>query len=169
MGGQFVAKLRWEIKFLFPEFSTSSKTIRWVCHEDADTLRRNAQYDMIIGADPLSELGFELVNFNSQRIVWEGVEIPMREKHVISNLQNATGIYYQSLETMVLKKAEARQERILDADSSALDLDDYAHMETHLVKEQQDKLICSLQKYPKLFQRGLGVLNVLPCSLNYGL
>ena len=33
-------------------------------------------------------------------------------------------------------------------------------METHLNKEQQEKLICSLQKYPKLFRGGLGILNV---------
>ena len=34
---------------------------------------------------------------------------------------------------------------------SALDLDDYAHKDTHLSKEQQEKLICSIQEYPKLF------------------
>ena len=41
---------------------------------------------------------------------------------------------------MVLKEAEARQKRILDADYSALDLDDYAHKEKHLSKEQQEYL-----------------------------
>jgi hypothetical protein len=56
----------------------------------------------------------------------------MKEKHIISNLQNATAIYYQSIETTVLKEAEARQKRFLDADYNALDLDDYTHMETHL-------------------------------------
>jgi hypothetical protein len=86
---------------------------------------------MIIGADLLSELGIE-INFSTQRIIWEGVEIPMKDKHIISDLQNATAIYYQSIEPTVLKEAEARQNRILDADYSALDLDDYAHMETHL-------------------------------------
>jgi hypothetical protein len=86
MGGQFVTKLQREIKFKLPEFSTS-KIIHWVCHEDTNTLRRNAQYDMIIGADLLSELGVE-INFNTQRIIWEGIEIPMKEKtHIyISNI-----------------------------------------------------------------------------------
>ena len=55
----------------------------------------------------------------------------------------------------VLKEAEARQKRILDADYSAIDLDDYAHKEMHLSTEQQEKLICSIQKYPKLFRGGL--------------
>ena len=84
-----------------------------------------------------------------------------------SNLQNATAIYYQSIEPTLLKEAEARQKRILDTDYSALDLDDYAHMETHLSNEQQTKLICSLQKYPKLFRGGLlGVDNVPPVLLD---
>jgi hypothetical protein len=133
MGGQFVTKLQREIQFKLPEFSTS-KIIHWVCHKDTNTLRRNAQYDMIIGADLLSELGAEL-NFNTQRIIWEGVEIPMKEKYIISDLQNATAIYYQSIEPTVLKEAEARQTRILDADYSAIALDDYAQMETHLNKQ----------------------------------
>ena len=98
---------------------------------------------MIIGADLLSELRME-INFNTQWIIWEGIEIPMKDKHIISNIRNATAIYYQSIKPTVLKEAEARQKRILDADYSALDLDDYAHNKTHLSKEQQEKLICSI-------------------------
>jgi hypothetical protein len=75
----------------------------------ANTLHKDAQYDMIIGADLLSELGIEL-NFNTQRMIWEGIEIPMKDKNVIlSDLQNATAIYYQSIKPTVLKEAEARQ------------------------------------------------------------
>ena len=87
---------------------------------------------MIIGADLLSELHIE-INYNTQRIIWEGIEIPMKDKHVISDtIRNATAIYHQSIEPTVVKEAEARQKRILDADYSAIDLDDYAHKETHL-------------------------------------
>ena len=71
-------------------------------------VRKNALYDMIIGADLLSELGIE-INFNTQHIVWEGVEIPMKEKQIVSDLQNATAIYYQSIEPTIFKEAEARQ------------------------------------------------------------
>ena len=86
---------------------------------------------MLIGADLLSKLGIE-INFSTQWIIWEGIEIPMKDKHIISDLQNATAIYYQSIQPTVLKEAEARQKRILD-------LDDYAHKEMHLSKEQQEK------------------------------
>ena len=40
----------------------------------------------------------------------------MKEKHVISELQNATAIYYQSIEAT---EAEARQTQILDTDYNA--------------------------------------------------
>jgi hypothetical protein len=64
----------------------------------------------------------------------------MKDSHIISDLQNVTAIYYQSIEPTVLIEAEAQQQRILDADYSTLDLDDYTHKETHLSKEQQEKL-----------------------------
>ena len=72
-----------------------------MCHEDTTTLRKDAQYDMINGSDLLSELGIE-IKFNTQRIVWEGIEIPMKEKHIISDLQNATAFYYKSIEPTML-------------------------------------------------------------------
>ena len=67
---------------------------------------------MIIGADLLSELRME-INYNTRRIIWEGIEIPMKDKHVVSDKRNATAIYYQSIEPTVLKEAEVRQKRIL--------------------------------------------------------
>jgi hypothetical protein len=50
-----------KIKIKLPEFSTS-KIFHWGC----STLRKNALYDMIIGANLLSELGIE-INFNTQQ------------------------------------------------------------------------------------------------------
>jgi hypothetical protein len=61
---------------------------------------------MIVGEDLQSELVIE-INFNTQGTVWEGVEIPMKDKHIISNLQDALAIYNQSIITTVLKEAEA--------------------------------------------------------------
>ena len=46
---------------------------------------------MIIGADLLSELRME-INYNTQRIIWEGIEIPMKDKHEISDICNAPAI-----------------------------------------------------------------------------
>ena len=90
VGGQLVANLKHEIPFTLSEFSTP-KVIQWECHVETKTLRKNAQYDMIIGADLLSELRME-INYNTQRIIWESIEIPMKEKHIVSDIRNATAI-----------------------------------------------------------------------------
>ena len=58
-----------------------------------------------------------------------------------------------------------KKKRILDADYSALDLDSYAHQNTHLSTKQQEQLICSLQKYPMFVRGGLGILNIPPVHL----
>ena len=69
VGGQFVITLKHEIQFTLSEFSMS-KVIQWECHVDTKTLRKNAQYEMIINADLMSELRLE-INYNTQRIIWE--------------------------------------------------------------------------------------------------
>ena len=163
IGGHFVTKYKREINFKLPEFSTS-KVIKWVCHLDMETPRDKAQYDMIIGADLLSELKIDL-SYTTNRMTWEGVEIPMKEKHVISALHAAKEIYYLALETSILKEAEARQTRILDADYSALDLPTYVRSMTHLTTNQQDMLLACLNNYPSIFKGGLGALNIPPVHL----
>ena len=163
MGGHFVTKFKREMSFTLPEFSMS-KIITWVCQVDTNTLRKNAQYDMIIGADLLSELGID-INYTTQRIVWEGIEIPMKDKNIISEMKNAKAIYYQSIEPSILKEVEARQKRILDADYSAIDLDSYTHELKHLTKIQQNQLLNTLRRFPKTFRGGLGVLKVPPVHL----
>ena len=95
MGGNFLTKFKLEINLKLMGFSMW-KIIQWECHVDTSIIHKTAQYDMIIGADLLSELGIE-INFNTQWIVWEGVKIPMKEKLIVSNLKNAMAIYYQGL------------------------------------------------------------------------
>ena len=70
--------------FNFPK-TRKFKIIRWVCHEDTTTLRKNAQYYMIIGADLLTETGIK-INFNSQWIVCKGIKI-LWQKHIMSKVQ----------------------------------------------------------------------------------
>ena len=101
----------------------------------------------LVDAD-LDRVGIEThFPFGTDRcIIWEGIEIPLKEKHIISDVHNATAIYYQSIEPRtVLQEAEARQKRILDADyySALVDLESYAHKETHLSTRQQEQLVCS--------------------------
>ena len=60
-------------------------------------------------------------------------------------MKNAKAIYYQSIEPSILKEAEARQKRILDADYSAIDLDSYSHELKHLTNKQQNQLLATLR------------------------
>ena len=81
-------------------------------------------------------------------------------------MKNAKAIYYQSIEPSILKEAEARQKRILDADYSAIDLESYTHELKHLVtNKQQNQLLDTLKRFPKTFRGGLGVLKVPPVHL----
>ena len=95
--------------------------------------RKLAQYDMIIGTDLMTELGIG-INFSSNKMSWEGVDIPMRPKNLITDPHVANNIYHRTMEAPVIQKnAEECQQRILDADYSATNL-------THFNTEQKDKL-----------------------------
>jgi hypothetical protein len=65
----------------------------------------------------------------------------------------------------ILQEAEARQERILDADYSKVDIDEHVNSLSHLTKEQKDILTKTLKKRTQLFSGGLGTLNVKPVHL----
>ena len=52
----------------------------------------------------------------------------------------------------ILKNAEERQQRILDANYSAVDIDKYVAEVAHITIKQRLKLPQTLNTYPKLFQ-----------------
>lgn len=163
MGGHFVTQCRREITFRLPEFS-SSKTITWCCHEDKVTKRVKSQYDMVIGIDLMTELGID-INFSTSRISWEGTEIPMKLKNQVSDLNVAMDIYHFNMEATVIKEAEERHQRILDADYRAIDLKEYTDKLTHLTLQERIELLELLRQFPRLFSGGLGTLKVPPVKL----
>ena len=54
LGGTYLTKRKALMEFWLPEFSLNKK-IQWVCHVDENTDPDLAQYDMIIGADLMTE------------------------------------------------------------------------------------------------------------------
>jgi transposase InsO family protein len=164
MGGNFVTRQQRQIQFRLTEFNTS-KIVTWPCHIDETTPRKNAQYDMIIGTDLMTELGID-INFSTNKMSWEGVDIPMRPKNQITDRTVATALYHMVMEAPILKQAEQRQQRILDADYAATDVAEYTKNLEHLNTEQKDKLYRLLNEYPGLFKGGLGTLNVPPIHLD---
>jgi hypothetical protein len=78
MGSNFVTHQKQQIQFRLTEFNTS-KIVTWSCQIDEMTNRKKAQYDQIIDTDQMTELGIDL-NFSTNKMSWEGVDIPMRPK-----------------------------------------------------------------------------------------
>ena len=65
----------------------------------------------------------------------------------------------------VIKEAEERQSRILDADYSKVDIDEYVISLKHLNADEKDKLAKMLKRHTELFSGGLGTLKVKPVHL----
>ena len=132
-------------------------------HVDDVTSPADTMYDMIIGTDLLSELGI-ILDFNEKTIKWEGNEVPMTP--FTGQFQNYINeIYQDQLEPHIVKEALERTVKILDADYSAVNLSSIVKEYEHLNTSEQQKLIDSLEKYPSLFQGGLGTLNIKPIHL----
>ena len=163
LGGNFVSKRKALLEFTLPEFSLN-KTIQWICHIDDKTDYRTAPYDMIIGTDLMAALGFCL-DFSTSTMKWEDSEIPMKERGSLAEATQLQEYYHMELEPPVLKTAEERQKRILDANYTAVNLKEYVEQLEHLSATEKSQLLSTLNNYPQIFQGGLGTLNVKPVHL----
>ena len=161
MGGNFTTKKKALVDFKFPELNID-KMVTWVCHVDESTKKENALYDMIIGVDLMTAIGI-YVDTNDKVIRWEGNHTPLGMRGLDQETVNA--IYALTQDTPVIQEAEARQSKILDADYSAVDIDDYVDGLTDLTTIEKEQLKIMLHKHPELFQGGLGVLDVPPVHL----
>ena len=163
MGGKFSTTQKHQVEFSMPEFSTD-KTITWIVHVDNRTDSTSTRYDMIIGSDLLIELGI-MLDFEQKQMTWDKVTIPMKVHSFLSDRNNAQSVYEEALLTAAVKSAEERHRVILDANYSKVDILQYVHSLEHLNLKEQKQLIDVLQKYPALFQGGLGTCNVRPIHL----
>ena len=164
MGGNFVTKRRCLVDFKFPELSTQKK-VTWIMHVDKKTEASKSLYDMIIGMDLMTELGI-YIDTESKVIRWDGNETPLANRGALTNSDTLNHIYNLSTEEPVLQEAEERQRRIMDADYSAVDIEEYVNSMEALTKEQKELLISVLTKYKDtLFSGGLGVLDIKPVHL----
>ena len=123
MSGSLVTNKIAQVVFKLPELS-ASKQITWTCHVDETSKREKVPYDIILGLDFLSELKFVL-NFESRTIQWEDHEVEMRPKGIVTDQQALDLIYQITQEPSVLKQAEERQARILDADYSKVEMTEF--------------------------------------------
>ena len=162
MGGNFTTKKKALVDFTFPELNPNKK-ITWVCHVDDTTDKDKALYDMIIGLDLMTEIGV-FVDTEEKVIRWGGDTTPMGMRGAIDE-NTIHAIYQLAQDTPILQQAEERHKRILDADYSAVDIDNYVQELQNLTSVEKKRLKALLHKFPKLFQGGLGVLDVPPVHL----
>jgi hypothetical protein len=151
------------MQFIIPELSTS-KQITWACHVDEVSSRDKVPYDIILGLDFLAELKFTL-DFDQRLIRWGENQMPMTPHGLVTDKEAFQYLHQASLDSPVLQKAEERQAKILDADYSAVEMDDYVNSLNHLSLNDQQSLLATLRQFPTLFGGGLGKLNIDPIHL----
>ena len=164
MGGVFTTRRKALIDFKLPEFN-AHKTVHWKCHVDDKTDPTIAQYDMIIGTDLMVELGID-INFSDKTIVWEDDETPLRPRGTLQIPENMEAIHHHlEMDPDGLYYFETHFTKILDADYSAVDMNEYVDTLDHISQEQREQLKNVLAKYPTLTKGGLGKLNIPPVHL----
>ena len=163
MGGKFVTRKVAVIKFSLPEFSPN-RTITWTAHVDDHTDRKRAQYDLIIGNDLLGEIGMDLC-FSTGEIKWDTESVPMKNRGLVSDQKAVKLLYHTLVQPPIIMEAEERHRRILDADYSKVNIDEYVANIDHLSPQEKEKLKVVLENHPKLFQGGLGTLKIKPIHL----
>lgn len=154
LGGHFTTNRKALVDFKFPELSTS-KSVTWICHVDDKTRPKDANYDMIIGMDLMTEIGIT-VNTVTKQVEWEGHSTPLKQLGQIQRSNYVQAAYSYHTEPTLLQDAEDRQTRILDADYSAVEIEQYVHGLSDLTPEQKQKLTTVLFNHPTLFGGSLG-------------
>jgi hypothetical protein len=90
---------------------------------------------------------------------------PSNKRDTMQDSSVMEAMYHLAKEPELLKEAEERQSRILDADYSNVDINEYVDSITKLDDDQKSKLKLVLKSHPTLFGAGLGELKVKPIHL----
>ena len=106
---------------------------------DETTDANLAQYDMIIGADLMTELGIDLL-YSDQLMVWENNEVPIKPHGFVAT-ETQQYIYHMQVEdSPIIQKAEQRRMQIFDADYSKVDLVSFTDELKHLSAQEKSTL-----------------------------
>ena len=132
-GGTFKTNLKCKIQFSLPEFN-EHEVIEHATHVDMST--KNSHYNMIVGSDLLSELGFTF-NHEHRMTTWEGSFIPMKTQDSLQDPIELISYIEELFESESVKELKERQDRILDADYHKADLNKVTAEAVHLVPEEQ--------------------------------
>ena len=142
--GELSTSTKCQGTFMIPEFH-NDRVIEWDLH----VTQSLGAYDMIIGRDILSDLGFKF-DFTTMSVEWDGVSIPMKDGD--SNEEESFFIP----DPTALDESAERLKQILDAKYEPADLRQVCRDQLQLNHEEQDMLHALLNKYSDLFDGTLG-------------
>ena len=144
------------------EFSTS-KEILFPCQIDSCNDPKKALYDIILGSDFMAAMKIDL-QYSVNQIKWDGLAIPMRSDGSLTNRDLAEAIHFAHTQPPLLQEIEDRQQRILDADYSKVDIDTMVD-QLQITRASKRQLKRTLKKFPTLFGGGLGTVNIPPVTI----
>lgn len=164
-GGQFVSKSAASVGFRLVEFENNNEiTIEHEFQVDEHHDHKQTKYDMIIGSDLLWNMGVD-ISYSRERVEWLDDFIPLKELNTLADPEMCEMLYSIHTDSPLIKKMEERTDRIFDADYSAVDIPAMVN-ELDISESSKRKLQTILEKFPKLFDGGLGCLtNQKPASI----
>ena len=131
-------------QFTIPKLH-DNRLIEWEFH----VTKSMGAYDMIIGRDMLDDLGF-ILNFDEHVVTWEHASVPFKD------MENDIFENFHIDKPDAVEESMGRIKKILDNTYAAADLHEVTTSQSHLSREEQDKLEKLLQKYEILFDGTLG-------------
>jgi transposase InsO family protein len=181
-GGIFYTKGKCKVPMILPDFTRTVK-ITFPCHVDPTQTSDETNYDMILGRDFMHKVGIDLL-LKTYMIVWDGIEVPMREWGALRDRRSMKKSILDSKKTM--KKStngevspeksgeqhvmnieaktksdgtsgmQSRITRILDAKYEKVEISEVVAEQTHLKIVQQRQLYDVLLEFKHLFDGTLG-------------
>jgi Retroviral aspartyl protease len=132
-GGQMTTTTKVRGQFTIPKLF-DNQMIEW----DLNVVPDMGAYDMIIGQDLLMDLGID-IQFSTNTVIWDTVEIPMKSR-------DATTESFHLSDPVIIQKATARVQGILEAKYIAANLRDICNKSMHLHVREQEQLFAVLTK-----------------------
>ena len=142
--GELSTSTKCQGTFMIPEFH-NDRVIEWDLH----IAQNLGAYDMIVGRDILTDLGFKF-DFTTSSVEWDGVSIPMKDSDQVEE-EN-----FHIPDPTALDDSAERLKKILDAKYEPADLRKVCQEQLQLNDEEQEALHQLLEKYSDLFDGTLG-------------
>ena len=139
------------------EFENNNNiTVEHKFHVDEVNDRKKSKYDMIIGSDLLWNMGID-ISYSKERVEWMDIWVPLKELDTLADCEICEILYSIHTDAPILKEMEERQNRILDADYSKVNIPAMV-ADLDISDSSKRKLQTTLEKFSELFGGKWGFL-----------